>query len=90
MQPECYLGLGLMLGALIVGLFMEGNARHKAAMTKIRALATEQQKAGEMVQKAREKRREGLGELPVAYVLIAAGILLLILAAYLLSGGQVF
>jgi hypothetical protein len=87
-SAECYLGLGLILGALIGALLVEGNARRKAAMTKIRALPKEREKAADIVKKAREKRRQGLAELPGAYFLILLGIVLLILAAYLLSGGQ--
>jgi Na+/glutamate symporter len=89
-SPECYLGLGLVLGALIGGLLVQGTSRHKAAMGKIRAMPKELEKANEAAKKAREKQKQGLGELPGAYLLILLAIGLLILAAYLLSAGQGF
>ncbi len=87
-STECYLGLGLLLGALIGALLVEGNNRRKAAMGKIKALSKEQEKADDMVKKAKEKRRQGRRELPGAWILILLAIGLLILAAYLMSSGQ--
>jgi hypothetical protein len=89
-STACYLGLGLILGTLITALLLEGNARRRAAVAKIKALETEKKKAGAKIAEAKEKRRQGMGELPGAYLLILVGIAMLILAAYLLSGGQVF
>lgn len=84
----CYLGLGLILGTLLTALLLLGNAKRKAAMSKIRALKTEEEKARGIVKKARENRRQGCSELPVAYLLILLGIAVLILAAYLMASGQ--
>ena len=85
----CYLGLGLLLGTLIGAFFAEGNARRKSAVTKMQALETEKTRTGEMLQKARTRRRQGLDELPGAYLLMVLAIIMLILTVYILaaSGG---
>lgn len=84
----CYLGLGLILGSAITALLLEGNARRRAALSKMRSPATEKPKADAIMQKARENRRKGCAELPTSLLIMLAGIGLLILAAYLLSTGQ--
>ena len=84
----CYLALGLILGTLLTALLLQGNAKRKAAMSKIRALKAEEDKAKAIVTKARQNRRQGCAELPVAYLLILLGIAVLILAAYLMASGQ--
>jgi Flp pilus assembly protein TadB len=84
------MALGLILGALIVALLWEGNARRRAALAKIKALETEKQKAQAKIQEAREKRSQGYGELPAAIFLMVLGIALFILAIYLLGTGQTF
>jgi len=84
----CYLALGLILGTLLTALLLQGNAKRKAAMSKIRALKAEEEKAKAIVTKARQSRRQGCAELPVAYLLILLGIAVLILAAYLMASGQ--
>ncbi|RPI53125.1 MAG: hypothetical protein EHM56_07595, partial [Chloroflexi bacterium] len=63
---QCYLGLGLLLGILIGAFFAHGNARRVGARRKIDALKSEQAKAKGIVDKAKERRREGSGEMPGA------------------------
>jgi hypothetical protein len=87
---ECHLGLGLLLGVLIGVLLVQGNIRRKAAVAKIQAFPKEKEKANDIVKKAEQKRKEGLSELPGALLLLLLGLTLLILAAYLLTGGQGF
>ncbi len=87
---ECYLGLGLILGALIGGLFAEGFRRQQAAVRKIKGLDKQKERASEMMKEAKDKRRQGLGELPGAYLLIFLAIALLIFAAVLMIGGEAF
>jgi hypothetical protein len=86
----CYLALGLILGTLLTASLLQGNAKRKAAMSKIRALKAEEEKAKGIVTKARENRRQGCAELPVAYLFILLGIAVLLLAAYLMASGQAF
>jgi Na+/glutamate symporter len=89
-SPGCYLGLGMVLGVLIGALFAEGARRQRAAMAKIRAVETEKEKADGIMQKARDKRREGYSELPGAYLMILIASGLLILAVYLMLAGESF
>lgn len=89
-SPGCYLGLGMVLGVLIGALFSEGARRQRAAMAKIRAIQTEKEKADGIMQKARDKRQEGYGELPGAYLFILIAIALLIFAMYLMLAGESF
>jgi multisubunit Na+/H+ antiporter MnhC subunit len=81
----CVLGLGLILGGLIMAFFLEGEYRRKRALTKIKALDTEREKARVKIGEAKEKRQQGISELPGACLLTAIGIILFILAAYLLA-----
>lgn len=81
----CYLGLGLFLGALIGAFFAEGNARRRNAMAKINALHAEKAKAGDVIAKAKSRRRQGLDELPGAYLLMVLALIMLLLMAYVLA-----
>jgi hypothetical protein len=54
-------------------------------LTKIKALDTEREKARVKIGEAKEKRQQGISELPGACLLTAIGIILFILAAYLLA-----
>ncbi len=81
-SAQCYLGLGLILGALIGALLAEGAIRHKTAMAKIQALEKEKEKADEIMKKAREKRQQGCSELPGAYLMILLGIIIFVLAVH--------
>ena len=83
-SPGCYLGLGLILGVLIGALFAEGTQRQRAAMAKIKGLDAQKEKAQAMIKEARERRRQGFGDLPVSYFLIAFAIGLSIFAIYLM------
>jgi hypothetical protein len=81
----CILGLGLILGGLIMAFFLEGEHRRKAALGKIKALDKEREKAQEKISEAKKKRQEGVSQLPGACLLMAIGIGLFLLAAYLLT-----
>lgn len=85
-SPGCYLGLGLILGALITVTLLLGEARRRSALGQIRAFAKQEQTAKDIMQKARETRRRGWFALPGAVLLILLGIALLIFAIYLMAG----
>jgi len=89
-SAQCYLGLGLLLGAIIGALLALGATRQKAAMSKIQALQKEGEKAEEIMKKARDKRRQGCSELPGAYLMILLGLAIFILAVLLMIGGEGF
>jgi hypothetical protein len=81
----CILGLGLILGGLIMAFFLEGEHRRSRALGKIKALDTEREKAQAKIAEAKKKRQQGISELPGACLLMAIGIVLFLLAAYLLA-----
>jgi hypothetical protein len=85
-SPGCYLGLGLILGALITVTLLLGEARRRWALGQIRALVGQERKAKEIIQEARENRRRGCVALPGALLLILLGIALLVFAIYLMAG----
>jgi hypothetical protein len=89
-SADCYLGLGLILGALIASVMAYGEFRRRAALNKIRGYERERSKTREMMQKAAENRRKGLGELGGALLLLLLGIALLIYTAHLLSTAPSF
>ena len=80
----CYLCLGLILGVLIGALISEGKTKRKTALGKINALPKEEEKAKGIVKGDREKRRQGMSELPGAYLLMFLGIALLLLTIFLM------
>jgi hypothetical protein len=85
-SPGCYLGLGLILGALITVILLLGESRRRWALGQIRAFGRQEQKAKEIMQQARENRTRGCFALPGALLLILLGIALLIFAIYLMTG----
>jgi hypothetical protein len=85
-SPGCYLGLGLILGALITVTLLLGDTRRRRALGQIRAFARQEQTAREIMRQARENRNRGCAALPGAFLIILLGIALLIVAIYLLTG----
>ena len=82
----CYLGLGLILGAMITVLLLMGDEKRRWALGQIRAFGRQEQKAKQILQEARENRTRGCVALPGALLLILLGIALLIFAIYLMTG----
>ena len=72
-----------------MALLLLGYNRQKEARAKMKKLAGEKKKAGETLKKAEAERSKGCAALPGAYLLIVIGLALLVLLAYLLSGGQI-
>ena len=86
-SAQCYLGLGLLLGVLIMSLVLAGEARRQRAMSKIRGFEAQRKRAEDILREARRRRSEGYGELPLAYVLFALAVVVLVMAC-LWIGGQ--
>jgi hypothetical protein len=84
-SADCYLGLGLILGALIASLLTYGEVRRRAAVTKIRSYERERAKTRDNMQKAAENRTRGFAELGGALLLLLLGAALLVYAAHLLT-----
>jgi uncharacterized membrane protein len=85
-SPGCYLGLGLILGALITVTLLLGDTQRRRALGQIRAFAKQEKTARAIIQEARLNRNRGCVALPGAFLLILLGIALLILAIYLMTG----
>ena len=86
-SAQCYLGLGLILGILIMSLVLAGETRRQRAVGKIRGFEAQRKRAEDTLREAQRRRREGYGELPVAYVLFLIAVAVLVLAC-LWIGGQ--
>jgi len=84
MEPSnCYLGIGLILGAAFAALLATGEVKRRAAEAKIKGYDVQKQKAEAMMEKAKEKRKEGFRERPLAYFLFALALLLAAFACYI-------
>lgn len=84
--PQCYVGLGLLLGILIMSLVLAGETKRLRAMSKILGFDAQRKRADEIVREARQRRSEGYGELPLAYFLIVVAVFVLIVACLWLGG----
>ena len=84
-SAQCYLGLGLILGILIAGLYGIGEHQRLAAAKLIHDYSKDMAKAQETQRKAAGNRRKGCNELPFAFFLILVSILVLALAIYILN-----
>jgi hypothetical protein len=87
LSTECYLALGFFLGILIGALLLGAEMKRRQAMTKIRAVAKEKEKANGIIRKAKDRRSQGYAELPIALLLMLLAIALLALMAYAFGVG---
>jgi len=83
-SAQCYLGLGLILGIMIAGLYGFGEHQRRTAMQLIHAFPKELAKAKETKQRAIENRRKGQQALPLAFLLMALSLAVLAFALILL------
>jgi len=84
-SAQCYLGLGLILGIIIAGMFGIGEHHRRAAMKLIQDYPKDLAKAREAQKKAADNRRKGQDDLPLAFFFMLVSLLVLVLAVYILK-----